>query len=344
MRPLSVPPTAVVSANVNDTGASLNAKVIVAVPWGPRPARHPEQGQAAPGWPHCRRGSFGVGALAYLLKNRFYIGEVLYGGEVHRGDHAPILDRALFAAVQARFAAHAVERRCRLRASAALLTGRLFDERGNRMSPSHTNKGGARYRYYVSQAVLQNKAQTAGAIGRVPAADIEALVMEAVRRHLEATGTAAPSLPDNARELIERHVERVTLTAKHIKLHWRKDGEAALAIDAGGEADDWPEHQHVTTITIPWTCPDPAAERGIIHVPAYNTPMKPSRREALLTAIAKARQWIEDLAHGRVASFAAIARREGKVERHIRLLAPLAFVSPGSSPPSSTARRPPVSP
>ena len=102
----------------------------------------------------CR---FGVGALAYLLKNRFYLGEVVYRGEVHRGDHAPILDRALFAAVQERFAAQAVERRCRLRASAALLAGRLFDDRGNRMSPSHTNKGGARYRYYVSQAVLQNK-------------------------------------------------------------------------------------------------------------------------------------------------------------------------------------------
>jgi hypothetical protein len=36
----------------------------------------------------------------------------------------------------------------------------------------------------------------------------------------------------------------------------------------------------------------------------------------------------DDLAHGRAASFAAIARREGKVERHVRLLAPLAFVSP----------------
>ena len=72
----------------------------------------------------------------------------------------------------------------------------------------------------------------------------------------------------------------------------------------------------------------PAAVKGIIHVPAHNTPIKPGRREALLIAIAKARNWIDDLAHGRVASFAVIARREGKVERHIRLLAPLAFLSP----------------
>ena len=50
-------------------------------------------------------GRFGVGALAHLLKNRFYIGEVVYRGEVHRGDHAPILDRRLFEAVQAKLAA-----------------------------------------------------------------------------------------------------------------------------------------------------------------------------------------------------------------------------------------------
>jgi hypothetical protein len=46
---------------------------------------------------------------------------------------------------------------------------------GNRMSPTHANKGGARYRYYVSQAVLQRKPLAAGAIGRVPAAEIEEL-------------------------------------------------------------------------------------------------------------------------------------------------------------------------
>jgi hypothetical protein len=48
----------------------------------------------------------------------------------------------------------------------------------------------------------------------------------------------------------------------------------------------------------------------------------------LLLAIAEARSRIEDLAEGRVASFAEIAKREGRMERHVRLLAPLAFVSP----------------
>src|SRR5258708_1639089 len=65
-------------------------------------------------------GRFGVGALAHLLKNRFYIGEVVYRGEVHRGEHEPILDSALFAAVQGKLAAQAAARRCRLRGSPAL--------------------------------------------------------------------------------------------------------------------------------------------------------------------------------------------------------------------------------
>jgi hypothetical protein len=86
-------------------------------------------------------GRFGVGALAYLLKNRFYIGEVVYRGEIHRGEHEAILNPALFEAVQVQLAAQARARRCRLRGSPAILSGRLFDDDGNRMSPSHTQQG-----------------------------------------------------------------------------------------------------------------------------------------------------------------------------------------------------------
>jgi site-specific DNA recombinase len=116
-------------------------------------------------------GRFGVGALAHLLQNRFYVAEVVYRGEIHRGEHEPILDRALFAAVQGKLADQAVARRCRLRGSPALLTGRIFDERGNRMTPTHTNRGGARYAYYVSPAVLRSKPQAPASVIRIPAAE-----------------------------------------------------------------------------------------------------------------------------------------------------------------------------
>jgi site-specific DNA recombinase len=267
---------------------------------------------------------FGVGALAYLLKNRFYIGEVVYRDAVHRGEHEPILDSVLFAAVQGKLAAQARARRCRLRGSPAILSGRLFDDHGNRMSPSHTNKNGARYRYYVSQAVLQGKPQPPGLIGRVPAAELEALVLAALRHHLNASG-AGEQLPDNDRELLERHLERVTLTPNHLELRLRRSIEPAQAHDP---ANDSAQRPIASVTTIPWSSPVPAAVKGIIRVPAHNTPMAPSRRDALLTAIAKARHWADELAHGHVGSYAVLARREGKVERHIRLLLPLAFLSP----------------
>jgi DNA invertase Pin-like site-specific DNA recombinase len=273
---------------------------------------------------------FGVGALAHLLKNRFYIGEVVYRGEVYRSEHEPIVDSTLFEAVQGKLAAQAVARRCRLRGSPALLTGRIFDERGNCMSPTHANKGGVRYRYYVSQAVLQNKPQAPGPVSRVPAAELEALVVTALRTRLNPGG-GSQQLPDSDRDLIERHVERVTLARNEIKLRLRESVEDAPEdLDAHDTASNSSERpsSRVRTIAVSWTSPVPASVKGIMHVPAHNTPIRPSRREALLIAIAKARGWIDDLMQGRVASFAAIARREAKVERHIRRLTPLAFLSP----------------
>jgi site-specific DNA recombinase len=268
--------------------------------------------------------AFGVGGLAHLLRNRFYIGEVIYRGETFRGDHAPILDPALFAAVRAKLAAHAVARRCRVRGLPALLTGRLFDEPGQRMTPTHTNKKGARYSYYVSQSVLRK--QSTGLIGRVAAPGLEALVVDAVRRHSPANTTAPNPILETDRELIERHLLRATLSMTAITLHLRQDiadSEASGPQDlsAVGSLGAAP-----TTVTIPWTVPAAAPVKGIVHVPAHNTPMKPGGRETLLMAIAKARKWVKDVERGR--TFADIAAGEGKAERHIRHLARLAFVSP----------------
>jgi hypothetical protein len=80
-----------------------------------------------------------VGPLAHLLRNRFYVGEIVYGGAVHAGEQERIVDPALFEAVQAKLAAS--KRRLRIRSSPATLAGYIFDDRGNRMAPSHTRKG-----------------------------------------------------------------------------------------------------------------------------------------------------------------------------------------------------------
>jgi site-specific DNA recombinase len=70
------------------------------------------------------------------------------------------------------------------------------------------------------------------------------------------------------------------------------------------------------------------ARKGIAWKPSTTPNLDAETIETLLTAIAKARAWMSDLAVGRAASFVEIAQRENKVERHIGYLAPLAFVSP----------------
>jgi len=267
---------------------------------------------------------FGVGSLAYLLKNRFYIGEITYRGEVHRGEHEPILSRELFEAVQAKRAANAVDRQVRLRGSAAILTGRLFDDRGNRMSPTHTNKQGARYRYYVSHALLQNRKAEAGSIARVPAPEIESLMCDGVRRHLGSMAEAGPPTALADRDLIERHVARVIVTPQALEVRLNPAGEQAEDPSASEQAPCRPP----ITIKLPWIAPSFVAIKGILHAPSTKPAMSPERRDALLAAIAKARGWTEGIRLGRFASFAEIAEHEAQGERHIRLLAPLALLSP----------------
>ena len=75
--------------------------------------------------------------------------------------------------MQAKLKHRAVARKVRQLRSPSFLSGLLFDDRGNLMSPSHANKKGVRYRYYVSQAVLQKRKGEAGSIARVAAPDIE---------------------------------------------------------------------------------------------------------------------------------------------------------------------------
>jgi hypothetical protein len=105
---------------------------------------------------------FTRGPLAHLLRNRFYIGEVAFKGEILRGEQPPIIGRDLFDAVQAKLTEQATNREAKRISSEALLTGLIYDDRGNRMSPTHARKGGIKYRYYISGVLLQGVAESAG--------------------------------------------------------------------------------------------------------------------------------------------------------------------------------------
>ena len=82
------------------------------------------------------------------------------------------------------------------------------------------------------------------------------------------------------------------------------------------------------TLQLPWTPTSASARKGIAWKPSAQANLDPATSDILLTAIARARSWMNDLSEGRVDSFEEIARSENKGERHIRYLAPLALVSP----------------
>jgi hypothetical protein len=269
---------------------------------------------------------FGAGALAHLLRNRFYIGEIDYRGEIHAGEHEAILDRVLFDKVQAKLTKGAVDRTMRLNGSPALLMGRIFDDVGNRMTPSHSNKRGVRYRYYVSHALIRGREHHAGRVGRVPAVEIEDLVLRAVRQHLV---TRNPEDVPSDQNAIVALIDKVTLKREAIGI-WVLETEPKSTDADQGKQKSQDSHSVISNaISIPWTAKAFAAVKGIVHAPPANGPtLTPDTRDALLNAIVKARGWIDDITSGRVQSFADIAKKEKKVERHIRLLAPLAFVAP----------------
>jgi hypothetical protein len=271
-------------------------------------------------------GPYSVGALAHFLKNRFYIGEVVYQGETHSGEHQPIIDRPTFEAVQAKLAENAWKRRICVENSPAILMGRIFDDRGNRMTPSHSNKDGVRYRYYVSHVLLQHRGKDAGRVTRVPAIQLEKLVVEAIRAKAQPDTEPKGDLSDRA--VIDCYVRRIIVHPGSIEIDMNEPTLAAEPLPATDASVAAAAASSSSVISLTWTAPAFASVKGVLHQPEAKPRLKPETRDAILLAVAKARSWIDDIASGRVQSFAEIAEREGKAERHIRLLTPLAFIPP----------------
>src|ERR1700716_2297547 len=111
-------------------------------------------GETAGGIPFTR------GPLAYLLRNRFYVGKVVFKGETLAGEQPAIVDQDLFDAVQAKLNEQINNHRVSRTKSEALLLGRIYDDRGHKMTPSHVRKRGIKYRYYISSA-LRARSRTA---------------------------------------------------------------------------------------------------------------------------------------------------------------------------------------
>ena len=154
---------------------------------------------------------FSRGILYLILQNVLYNGEVSHKGNVYPGQHEAIVNTALWTVVQEKLAANRKSRALAVRAP-SLLSGFIFDSDGNRMTPTHANKRGRRYRYYISASLL-DRGQPGPGTMRVPASEVEGLVIDQIRDLLAsptAVGNALAPLALDARDLhgaLERATE-----------------------------------------------------------------------------------------------------------------------------------------
>ncbi|MGH6848522.1 MAG: recombinase family protein [Methylocella sp.] len=154
---------------------------------------------------------FSRGALYLILQNRIYCGEVPHKGNSYPGEHPAIVDKPLLDDVQAVLAANRVERATGARARhPSLLTGMVFDETGERLTPTYAVRKGARYRYYVSTSLITGAGRNRSSGRRIPAGNLEGLVINRLRTFLADPGAILDAIDreshsDSGRtQLIER--------------------------------------------------------------------------------------------------------------------------------------------
>jgi site-specific DNA recombinase len=268
---------------------------------------------------------FGRGALYYVLSNRFYIGEVKYKNEILPGEQPPIMDRALFEAVREKSLAQWSHRTLVRNRSHHPLAGLLFDDAGHRMIPTHATKAGVRYRYYASTPVLHGEARTAsaGSVSRVPAADIEDMVVKSLKEHFAANQdkSATGTLPLKDRGELAQLVTGIVVHGDRLVIRLKSDN--------ADEASDSPNDQ---SLTIPWRKPPSRKPRQIL-LPhnASRSDVRPEqfeRRARLVGAIARGRRWLDDVVSGRVTTVAELCAREKCSIRQVNMTLSLAFLAP----------------
>ncbi|WP_425908136.1 recombinase family protein [Nitrobacter sp. TKz-YC02] len=237
---------------------------------------------------------FTYGPLAYLLNNRIYLGEIHHGGKWFKGEHPPILDRTTFNRVHDQLKSNTIDRPKGQSANDAPLTGKLFDDRGNRMGPSFTRKNGVRYRFYVSTA-LRGRKHLAGSVKRVPATEIEQLIEQAIRKQLNLAHAAPSDIFDS--------IDRAVINAKHIRV-MMKPAYTARPIE------------------IPWK----AVKANAVTVIDTTDQIKSDPK--LLQAIVRSHAWLHHLTSGRYDSIEALAEDVKLHPKIIRQQIRLAFLAP----------------
>jgi site-specific DNA recombinase len=316
-----------------------------------------QTGRTSGGHAFCR------GALYAILKNHLYRGEIAHRGAVYPEQQAAIVSPELWDAVQALLAANNQAKRTGVYArDPSLLAGVLFDDRGHRLTPIHTIRRGKRYRYYVSQAVLQKQTGQQGRVCRIPALEIE----QHVTRRLEmwlATGrelldqlalpsddTAARTAwlagakawknlgtrePAQVRAFLLATVRRVTVEETAVQLALSRSGLrtvllrgediASIVLTPTRGQEDQDDLMQVLINVRLTRC---GGGMRLI-VPGESGGERTARPNAvLIKAVARAHVWYAQLLSGEAPSLRAIAREHGVMPRYVRRILRCAFLAP----------------
>jgi DNA invertase Pin-like site-specific DNA recombinase len=275
--------------------------------------------------------AFSQGSLFYMLRNRFYIGEVRYKGEICPGPQPPLMDRELFEAVQTKLTHQRSHRTVTRTKSSCLLSGLLFDDAGHPMVPSHATKKRVRYRYYVSRPVLRGPAKSpAGSVSRVPAPDIEAAVIKALRGGLRGSINGHAT----EREFITANVARIEVCKNQLTIRFKfPEPGGTMDHEADGETHGPSTDQSDSLLLVPWRKPPAKRFREILlppSVPRHEArPIKAERRAALIKSIARGRKWLDQIVSGAAPGVEQIAARHRCSVRHVNMTISMAFIAPG---------------
>ena len=318
------------------------------------------------------------GALYLMLQNRIYRGEITHKGDAYPGEHPAIVDKALWDKVQAILADNRVDRATGSDAKyPSLLAGLAFDENGERLTPTHAVKKGTRYRYYVSRSLITGVAKDHSEGRRIPAGNLENLVVGRIRTFLVDEGAILNAIrdehangadqrrligrgrqiseelttlpPDETRAMLMALLNRVDIRPDRveIKVHRRQLLELLQAQSINSRAPAGRPHgdfDDILTLTVKARLQRVGREMRML---VENADGQTSADPGLLRIIARAHDFQERLMQDTDLTVPAIANQErvstGYLSRLLRLpaLAPdiITAIINGKHPPQLTAKK-----
>jgi DNA invertase Pin-like site-specific DNA recombinase len=297
--------------------------------------------------------AFSRGALYSMLQNRIYLGEITHKDKSFPGQHPAIIDRNLWDRVQVQFKANVQAERKQPRAtSSSLLIGLLYDEVGNRFTPSHATKKGRRYRYYVSQALIQGRSKNPRGPARLPADEVEELVLSQLTVLLQSAPRILDILRCSSLGMTEtQHVAKVAreymasqekvrndlqsmvtrIIVRHQKIELQLSKHAVLKTFLTPQQSDEIAATLLASEDLITLEADAQLRRcgGEVRLLLADTeqnraPPVPS----LVRAVARAHDWMDRILRGEIPNQRALAKQTGLDERYISRIIPLAFLAP----------------